>query len=169
MIESILSFSGLVSMIIASLLKGKHMDKILFFVFCGNFLMATSYLLGTGINGAIACYFGALQSIINYFFQRKNLDIPMYLSWAYFVISTVINIWLGGFNFLSCLVIVASLTFILGIIQKTGAGYRFWTIVNMCLWCIYDILSKSYSALFTHVSLLIFTVAGMIINDRKNS
>ena len=64
----VLSGLSLISMIIASLTKGERMGKILFFVFCANFLTATSYLLnGQGINGAAACYLGALQSLINYF------------------------------------------------------------------------------------------------------
>ena len=75
---------------------------------------------------------------------------------------------MGGVSFLGILVIVASLTFIMCIGQKNGAKYRFWTIVNMSLWCVYDILSRSFGALVTHIPLLLFTVAGMIIHDRNN-
>ena len=41
-------------------------------------------------------------------------------------------------------------------------------VVNMVLWCTYDVLSKSFGALSSHIPLLLFTVAGMIIHDRKN-
>ena len=70
----VLSLLGLSSMILASLTKGERMKTILFLVFCGNVLVATSYLVGgDGINGAISCYIGCLQAGINFFFQRKNM------------------------------------------------------------------------------------------------
>lgn len=167
----VLSFLGLASMIAASLIKGKRMKLILFFVFCGNALVATSYLVGgSGINGAAACYLGAVQTLINYFFDSKGKALPKWLIAIYAVSIIVLNIWVArGISALGILVIVASLTFILCIGQKNGAKYRFWTIVNMLLWCTYDILSRSYSVLASHIPQLLFTVAGMIIHDRKKS
>ncbi len=164
----ILSFLGLVSMITASLTKGKSMKKILFFVFCGNVLVGISYLLGgSGVNGAASCFLGGIQSIINYFFDSKGKSIPHWLISIYALAFIVLNLAVGGFSPTVILAIVASLTFIMCIGQKSGAKYRFWTIVNMCLWCLYDILTKSFGALASHIPLLIFTVAGMIIHDRK--
>jgi len=156
-------------MISASLTKGQNMKLILFFVFCGNVLVATSYLIdGSGINGAAACYLGGVQSIINYFFQSKNKPLPKWLIAIYALAIIVLNIAVSGLSPLGVLVIIASLTFIMCIGQTNGTKYRFWTIVNMVLWCTYDILSKSYSALITHIALLSFTIIGMIVHDRKN-
>lgn len=172
----VLSLLGLASMIVASLVKGKKMETILFLVFCGNVLVGTSYLLdGQGINGCAALYLGAVQSIINYFFDRKGQSLPNWLIGIYIASIVILNIAVvGGFSlqgitvgWLSLLVIVASLTFIMCIGQSTGAKYRFWTIVNMVLWCSYDLIAPAYPSLITHVSLLVFTVAGMIIHDRK--
>lgn len=164
------SILGLVSMIVASLIKGKGMKTILFFVFCGNMLVAVSYLLGgQGINGAASCFVGSAQAIINYFFDSKNKPLPKWLVAVYAVAFIAVNIIVsGGFSWLGGLAIIASLTFIMCIGQKSGARYRFWTIVNMLLWCLYDLLSRSYGALTSHIPLLLFTVAGMIIHDRKN-
>ena len=166
----VLSSLGLISMILASLIKGEKMKTILFLVFCGNFLVATSYLAGgSGINGAAACYLGAVQSLINYFFDSKNKPLPKWLVLLYAIAIIVLNIWVAaGITWLGTLVIVASLTFIMCIGQKDGAKYRFWTIVNMILWCLYDILSASFSALVTHIPLLLFTILGMLIHDKKN-
>ncbi len=165
----ILSILGLLSMIAASLIKGERMKLILFFVFCGNMLVATSYLLdGKGLNGAAACYLGGLQSLINYFFDSKGKDLPKWLIAVYAIAIVALNIWVAkGVTMLGLLVIVASLTFILCIGQTNGAKYRFWTIVNMVLWCTYDIIAPAYPSLVTHLSLLLFTVIGMIIHDRK--
>lgn len=165
----VLSLLGLSSMILASLTKGERMKTILFLVFCGNVLVATSYLVGgSGINGAAACYLGGAQTLINYFFDSKNKPLPKWLIISYAIAIIVLNIWVaGGVTALGILVIVASLTFILCIGQKNGARYRFWTLVNMALWCTYDILSATYSVLITHAIQLAFAVIGMMIHDRK--
>ncbi len=164
----VLSFLGLVSMIVASLIKGQNMKKILFFVFCGNILVGVSYLLGgSGLNGAASCFLGGVQSIINYFFESKNKPIPKWLVIVYGLSFIGLNLAVGGFSMLGILAIVASLSFVMCIGQKSGKKYRFWTIVNMVLWCVYDVISKSYSVLATHVPQLLFAVVGMIIHDRK--
>lgn len=164
----VLSFLGLASMIAASLIKGQNMRKILFFVFCGNILVGVSYLLGgSGLNGAASCFLGGVQSIINYFFESKNKPVPKWLVAVYGLSFVVLNLWVGGFSLLGILAITATLAFVMCIGQKNGKKYRFWTIVNMVLWCIYDVLSKSYSVLASHVPQLLFAVIGMIIYDRK--
>ncbi len=165
----ILSVAGLVAMISASLVKGERMKTILFLVFCGNALVGTSYLIdGSGINGAAALYLGALQTLINYFFNSKNKPLPKWLIAIYAVAIITLNIWVAGcVTPLGVLVIVASLTFIFCIGQSEGAGYRFWTIVNMLLWCLYDTLAGVYSALVSHGLLLVFTVGAMLWHDRK--
>lgn len=164
----ILSLCGLLCMLVASLIKGKNMKTILLLVFSGSMLVATSYLIaGNGINGAISCYIGAAQTIINYFFDAKKKPLPKWLIAIYAVAFIVLNIVFAGINPLCILAIVASLTFILCIGQKVGSKYRFWTLVNMGLWCLYDILSGSFSVLFTHGTQLVFAVIGMIIYDRN--
>ena len=164
----VLSILGMISMISASLIKGKNMKAILFLVCCANFLVATGYLLGgSGINGAASCFLGGIQSIVNYFFESKEKPLPRWLIAIYAVSFVAVNIAVGGFAPIVIFAIVACLSFIMGIVQKNGAKYRFWIIVNTCLWILYDIVSKSYGALTSHIPLLIFTVAGMIIHDRK--
>lgn len=164
----VLSIAGLVSMILASLVKGQNMKKILMFVFMGNVLVATSYLLaGNGINGAASCYLGGLQSIINYFYDRKMKPLPNWLIAAYALAFVALNLAVSGVSPLGILAIVASLTFIMCIGQKNGKKYRFWTLVNMGLWCTYDVSSGSFGALITHGIQIVFAIAGMIIHDRE--
>lgn len=166
----ILSFLGLVCILSASLIKGRNMKAILFLVFMANALVATSYLVGgSGINGAISCYIGSAQTIINYFFECKNKPLPKWLIIIYCVAFVAINLIIGGVNLLCLLAIAASLTFVMCIGQKSGAKYRIWTIINMILWISYDLFSKSFGALLTHVPQFVFTVAGMIIHDRKEN
>lgn len=92
----------------------------------------------------------------------------MWLVGIYAIVIVVANIAVLSV-FIDILAIIASLTFIMCIGQSNGAKYRFWTIVNMVLWITYDIIKGSYAALFTHVSLLLFTILGKLIYDRKRA
>lgn len=168
LLSYILSLAGLGAMIIASLIKGKNMKTILLFVFAGNILVATSYVLTGGYNGAASCYLGGAQTIINYFFDARKKPLPKWLITVYALAFVGLNLAVGGFSALGILAIVASLTFILCIGQKVGSKYRFWTLVNMILWCLYDVLSASFGVLFTHATQLIFAVIGMVIHDRAD-
>ena len=167
----VLSFSGMVSSITASLIKGKKMGLVLFFVLLGNFLVATSYVVSVingnagAVSGAISCYIGALQAGINGVLAIKNKEIPKWLIGVYAIMFIAANL-MGGFSYLTILAIIACLTFIMSLIQKNGAGYRVWAIANLSLWVLFDLLSKS-EALVTHIVLFAFTVTGMIIHDRK--
>ncbi|MBE7030442.1 MAG: hypothetical protein E7409_03320 [Ruminococcaceae bacterium] len=164
----VLSMLGLAAMVTASMVKGKNMKLILFLVCCGNLLVGASYHIGgSGINGAAACYAGGIMSICNYGFESRKKPIPMWLLGVYAVALIVLNLAVGGFHMLSILVIIAGMTFVMGIAQPNGAKYRFWTLANLLLWCLYDVLSRSFSVLPTHAIQVIFTVVGMIIYDRK--
>ena len=166
----VLSILGLISMLAASLVKGKDMRLILSLVFAGNLLMALSYLLnGNGLNGAASCFVGSAQTLVNFFFERKNRNIPIWLIIVYGISFVFVNVIVGGFNLLGALAIIACLTFVLSIAQKNGARYRLWVVLNTVLWCVYDVLTVSYAALITHTVMLVFTVAGMIIHDRKQN
>lgn len=164
----VLSIAGLGCMIAASLIKGKSMEKILLFVFSANILVATSYLFSHTWNGAASCFVGAVQTIINYFFDSKNKKIPVWLVAVYALAFVVVN--LAVFTEITDIIaIVASLTFIMCIGQKNGKKYRVWSFINMCLWCLYDILKGSYAPLITHGVQIISVAAGMILHDAKKS
>ncbi len=165
-ISYVLSVLGLISMVISSLIRGRNMKKILLFVFLGNALVATSYLFVGNGNGAVSCFIGAAQAIINARFDARGKDLPLWLIGVYALAFIAANLLVFTAP-IDVLAIIASLTFIMCVGQKSGAKYRFWTIINMCLWCLYDILKGSHGPLVTHVTLLVFTVAGMILHDRK--
>ena len=166
----ILCALGFVSLVSASLIKGDKMKPVLFLVFCANMLYATGYLVGgSGINGAASCYLGGVLSIINFFFESKNKPVPKWLIFVYMAAFIALNLIVGGFTILVGVAIIACLIFVLCIGQKDGASYRFWTVLNLAQWCLYDLLSRSYGALAGHVAQLLFTGAGMVIHDRKKS
>lgn len=160
----VLSIAGLACMMAASLLKGSSMKKILLFVFLGNVLVATSYLFTQSWNGAASCFVGAAQTLINYFFDSKNKKLPTWLIVVYALAFVAVNLMVFT-ELTDCIAIVASLTFIMCIGQKSGKKYRIWSFVNMCLWCLYDVLKGSYAPLVTHVVQLGTVAVGMLLHD----
>ena len=180
---SIFVFLGMGAIIASSLLKGKNMKLILILAFLSNAFVAIGYFLqGQGINGAASCLLGAVFSIVNFLFDNKNKPVPRPLVAFYGLAFIGVNIAVnfknmvnfeGGISLvplqviLCVLAIAGCLAFVMCIGQKNGAKYRFWTVMNMLMWCTYDIVSGNFIVLVTHLIQMGFAVVGMIIHDRK--
>lgn len=166
-IYMVLSVLGLVSFVVASLVKGENVKTNLFFVFIGSVFVGASYLLApSGINGAVSAFIGALQAIINYFFNAKNKAVPIWLTAIFAAVFLGMNIavldsWTG------VIAILATLCFVGGVSAKSGKGYRTWQMGNNLLWVCYDIFSRSYGPLLSHGVQLGFTAFGAWINDYR--
>ncbi len=182
---SIFVFLGMGAIIASSLLKGKSMKLILILAFLSNAFVAIGYFLqGQGINGAASCLLGAIFSIVNFLFDNKNKPVPRplvaFYGLAFIGVNVAVNfrnmvIFEGGFSLvplqvvLCALAIAGCLAFVMCIGQKNGAKYRFWTVMNMLMWCTYDIVSANFIVLITHLIQMGFAVVGMIIHDRKKN
>lgn len=168
-ISVILSMLGLAACITASLLKGDEIKKNLFFVFTGNVLVGASYLFTSlGINGAVSSFIGGGQAITSYFFSAKKKPLPVWLIVVYALLFLGINLATIESS-IGILAILASLCFVGCVSAKSGKVYRVWQALNNVLWIGYDILSCSYGPLATHSVLLVFTLLGSFINDRKTA
>ena len=162
----VLSTIGTICICVPPLLKGKNMKLILLLVFSTNVLIAISYFLTGAFNGGATCCIGAAQTIINYFLERKNKPIPAWLIAIYAGAFIVANLLVFA-QLVDLIALIAALTFIFGISQKNGKRFRLWTLANSALWMLYDILTRSYGPLSTHTILLVTTLTGMLVHDRK--
>ena len=167
-IAFILSILGTVCICSSSLVKGKNMKLILLLVFSANVLIATSYLLTGAFNGAASCFVGGAQAIINYFFDRKNKKLPVWLISLYALAFIVVNLLVFKSIF-DLIAMIASLTFVMCIGQKNGKKYRAWSLVNTTLWLAYDLTSISIGPLVTHLVQLSTIISGIFIHDLKKS
>jgi hypothetical protein len=164
----ILSLLGLAGVAGASLIKGNRMKLPLLLLFCGNVLFALSYTLsGSGINGAASGYLGSLFTLVNYFFTSRGQKFPRWLPYLYEVLFIAVNVIFGTDLLLTAVAIAATVTFVIGIVQPNGAKYRFWTAINLVLWVIFDLLALSYGTLVSHIILLLSTLLGIFLHDRK--
>ena len=163
----VLSSLGTVCICIPPILKGKNMKLILLLIFLTNVLIATSYILTGALNGAASCCIGAAQTLINYFFERKNKPIPNWLIGIYAIAFTIANV-LVFTRITDALALLAALAFIMAICQKNGKKYRIWTFINTGLWIVYDAISVSFGPLCTHIIQFATIIFGMILHDRTN-
>ena len=108
----ILSTLGTISICLPSFIKGKDMKLILLFVFSANVLVATSYLLTGAYNGAVSCFIGGAQTIINFFYDRKNKPLPVWLICIYAAAFIVMNLLVFA-QWADLVAMIASLSFIL--------------------------------------------------------
>lgn len=162
----VLSAIGTICICIPPLLKGKNMKLILLLVFLTNVMLAISYILTGAANGAASCCVGAVQTIINYFFERKGKPIPKWLIAIYGAAFTLVNL-LVFTKAADVLALLATLAFILAICQKNGKQYRLWTLMNTALWLAYDLITLSFGPFSTHVIQITTILVGMVLHDRK--
>lgn len=165
----ILNLISLGLMIATYFIKGNNMTKILVMVFIANISIAGGYALTGAYQGAVTCFICSFQAIINSRFDKKNIPVPKWLLAIYIASIITVNLWSASWQitFLSILAILASSAYVGCVASKNATMYRVFTLFNMGLWIVYDIFSKSYEALLNHSILLVFNIAGMILNDVK--
>ncbi len=143
---------------------GKKMKTILMFNFLGNLLVGISYLLVSSFSGTAICFVACVQVIINYLFNIQGKMLPKLLVAFHVVGFLGVNI-LTFRNWYDVLALAASLLFVLSVAQNNTKYYRFLFASNSMLWILYDLLSKSYGNLFTHVVLFAATLLAMVVHD----
>lgn len=167
-VSYILSALSLSTSIVAPLIRGENLKKILILSFLGNFFIALSYVLSGASNGAAACFVGAGMAIINYFFSSRNKRVPKWLDGIYIAIMTGVNLFVaGGISVPSVLVMIAGVMFVLSVGQENGRKYRIWSTVNLIIWVIYDALMQTWGPFGQHLLLLGVNIVGIIVFDIK--
>ena len=149
-----------------SFLKGKNMKLILLLVICSNVFGGASYAVTGALGGAATCAVGALQTGINFLFERKEKPIPKWLITAYALSFAAVNLLVFS-RYIDMIALLAALVFVISISVKNGKKYRLWSLINTLLWIIYDLATLSFGPLSTHCILLSTIVFGMLVHDRK--
>lgn len=153
----------------AVLVKGANLNLIQVLLFIANIISGVGYLAdgAAGLNAAGSCIIAAFQAIVSYLFQSKNKPTPKWLIAIYALSFVVFNVVISGINLPCILAIIATLCFVMCIVQPNGKMFRLWSVVNNVSWIAYDLVAKTYSGLIIHVTMLIVTLVGIIWHDRK--
>ncbi|MBQ6476896.1 MAG: YgjV family protein [Bacilli bacterium] len=131
-----------------------------------NLAAAFNFLFLNSLSGSLICFFGALETVINYLFDRKNIKVPIYIIGLYIII----NLILGFSTFKSIidiLPIICALLYCVTICTKEEKNIRKLMFINQFTWLIYDLITKSYMLSISNVLTLISVVISYYRYDIK--
>ncbi len=163
----VLSLSSTACIILTSYIRS--IRWILFLQAMGNLTIALGYLLDKSYSGAVSCLIGAATAIISGLYDAKSQSVPMFMIYIYAAAFIVANLF-AFTAWYSSIALVASVVYVLSVVQKSGKFYRVWTIVNLLLWVAYDLFAAAYGSLTSHTIMVLFIFSGIIldkIRDKK--
>ena len=140
-------------------------------LFIANISSGVGYIAdgAAGYNAAGSCIIAAFQAIVSYLFQSKGKPVPKWLIAIYALSFVVFNVAISGINLPCVMAIIATLSFVMCIVQPNGKTFRFWCIFNNTSWIAYDFIARTYSGLIIHVTMLLVTVLGILLHDLKKN
>jgi hypothetical protein len=118
-----------------------------------NLLFAINFILLQSYSGAIISFISAIQTLINYVLEKKEIPFPKWLIPVYLVVSFVCGMATYQ-SFVDILPVTGSILYTLSIIQKKEKNLRRITLANTILWLIYDLLVMAYSSAISEVFFL---------------
>lgn len=146
----------------------KKTKQILCCFILANVFFSISYLLLGGYVAAIIGTIAAIQTVINYFFQKKDKEIPKWLITIYFIVSFACGL-ITYKTVIDILPILGGLTYIWAIIQKEEKYIRRITLLNSSLWLVYNVFILAYSTVVSDIVTIASTIIGMLRFDMKRN
>ena len=157
----------IISVVIVQFKEVKH---ILLGEIASNLSVALSFLFLGGMSGAWICIVAAVQSVIIYFLNKYNASnvIRNILTgvFALVYIAGTMLVYQSWIDIISC---VCAMLYLMAILQKDGARYRWYMTANSLLWVIYDVMTLAFVNVITHGMLLVSLVIAMLRLDRKKT
>ena len=163
-LAQILSFTAMLINMIAVQLKTKK--QILLTIVVSNLLFIVSYILLGAYVGALTCGTVAIEIIINTILEDKGKTTPKLFIILYLVISVLLGIITFG-SLIDLLPIVASILFILTLIQAKEKYVRLLILGNSLSWIIYDFFVSAYLAGVSDLFVIASTITAIIKYDTK--
>lgn len=145
---------------------GKKMRSVLIMNLIGNLLVAISYLLVASFSGAAVCLTACVQVVINYIYDMRGKKLPVGLLFCYAAAFCIVNltVFAGWYDLIS---LGATMVYVLAMAQSNVRWFRVLYALNSLLWIFYDIITRSYGNLWTHVILLVFTGLSIWLQKRQ--
>ena len=163
-IAQIFGILGIIFNVIAPQMKTKK--TIMIVLFGINLAAAFNFLFLNSLSGSLICFFGALETVINYLFDRKNIKVPIYIIGLYIIINLIL-----GFStyksIIDILPIICALLYCVTICTKEEKNIRKLMFINQFTWLIYDLITKSYMLSISNVLTLISVVISYYRYDIK--
>ena len=148
----------------------KDMKFILISQIAANGLLAAQCIVGGTISTGGVVILGTVQTIVCFVFNRKNVKVPMWLTLVFmagYSLITVIgfivpSIPSSPYDFIT---MAAAMFFALCVVQERSWLCRFYSVINIALWLVYDIAVLP-SSVINHIIIITTTFIGILRNDR---
>lgn len=142
----------------------KKMRNILLGQITANILTASTYFLLGGFSGAGICLIAIVQSIVMFFYERKEKQ-PHFAIILLFILLYVACSIVYYNSFIDVFSASAAVFFAISITRSKASSSRLWYAFNPLCWVIYDAHTKAYGNLIMHSATFIFTFIAMIRVD----
>ena len=169
MIAEIIGFLVMVVSVIS--LNCKSMSRLVILQCIANALVVCQYSIRGEISSSGVCAVGAAQTLIIYFFARKEKKVPVYLTLLFTVAALsfpiVSAVTRGSFDPVSDLLpMIASVTFNVAMVQSSSSISRILMFINATIWLILNCINPSLSLIVTYIVLDTSNIVGMVRLDR---
>lgn len=144
----------------------KKKQQILIMFILANLFSTINFVLLQSYSGAIICFVAIIQTMINYFFDKKKKKLPKWLISSY-IIAFILCGLITYQTYLDILPILCSILYTTTIIQTREKNIRRITLINAILWLVYDFAAMAYTAGISDMVILISTLVGMYRFDFK--
>lgn len=163
-IAQIFGIIGIIFSVLSMQMKTKK--NIMIMLLCLNLASALNFLFLDSISGSLVCFFGCIETIVNYLFDSKNKRVPIYI----IVFYVIVNIALGLSTYhspIDLLPIICALLYCATVCVKKESNIRKLMFANQSIWLVYDLIVKAYMFSISNVLTLVSIVIAYFRYDYK--
>ena len=142
----------------------KSMRLVLLLQIIANGLLGVQYAIRGADTGVWSLALGVVQIILSYIFNIKNARFPKWLVILFIGGYLVITVFTFKSIF-DVLPFIALCIFSVSIIQEKSRICRILSVLNSITFLVYDVSTRSYSAVITHGTILLFLIIGILRLD----
>ncbi len=163
-LSQVFGITGIIFSVLSMQMKTK---KNIMLMFLGlNLSSALCFLFLESYSGSLVCFFGIIETVINYIYDSKNKTVPLYVVAIYIIV----NICLGLSTYHSLLDIIpiaCALLYCATVCTKKESVIRKLMFGNQSLWLVYDIIVKAYMFSISNILTLISIIIAYFRYDYK--
>lgn len=148
--------------VVAMYLKEKK--NILKLMILASICFAINMFMLGGISGAVISLVGALQTFINYQYDKREKEYPKWLIVSYIIIAIIC----GMFSYktlIDIVPVICSVLFTVSILQYKEKNIRKTMLSMFILWTIYSFAIKAYTTAIVDATQTVLTLIAIIKND----
>ena len=155
-IAQVFGILGIIFSVLSMQMKTKKNIMIMFL--CLNLASALNFLFLDSISGSLVCFFGIIETLINYLFDSKNKRVPVYIIVFYVIVNIILGVSTYH-SYIDILPVVCALLYCATVCVKKESDIRKLMFLNQSIWLVYDIIVKAYmfsvSNILTIISIII--------------